>query len=184
MDLRIRVALKEDIPALAEVLDRSWLASCPSFLPPECVRRWVKDSRARRQVGAIWRRCLLAEGADGSPLAFVSVREAMVEMLWVLPEAWGKGLGSLLLLRAEIGILARGHGRGALLAYRENIRAVSFYLARGWRPVKEFVEIAPGGLLLPVLRLEKDLQDGLSPSTPLSADSKQSTTASPLARVG
>lgn len=184
MDLHIRRAAKADVPALSEILNRSWLASCPEFLPGPCVQSWVENGRARRQIEIIWPRCLLADAGQGSPLGFVSVRGSQVEMLWVLPEAWGQGIGSRLLATAEADIRSRGRFRGELLAYRENTRALAFYRAKGWRPVKEFVEIAPGGLLLPVLRLEKDLYAcGASPSTSLSADSKQSTTASPTARV-
>ncbi len=191
MDLHIRRASKPDIPTLAAILDCSWLASCPIFLPGECVRRWVEDGRARRQAEAIQPRSLLAENGLGEPLGFISVRRGLLEMLWVVPQAWGKGIGSALLGLAEDLIRGRGHRRGQLMAYRDNTRALAFYRAKGWRPVKEFVEIAPGGLLLPVLRLEKHLCDsgnaacyaGSSPSTSLSADSKQRITASPTARV-
>lgn len=190
MDLHIRRAAKSDIPILAAILDLSWLASCPGFLPGECVRRWIEDGRALRQAEAIQSRSLLAENCAGEPLGFMSVRGDLLEMLWVIPQAWGKGVGSALLWLAEDLIRGRGHKRGQLMAYRDNTRALAFYQAKGWRPVKEFVEIAPGGLLLPVLRLEKTFYDtglaagaGSSPSTSLSADSKQSTTASPSARV-
>lgn len=184
MDLHIRSAAKADIPVLADILNSSWLASCPEFLPGECVRAWVENGRARRQVEAIWTRCRLAVVGPGEPLGFASVRGSMVEMLWVLPEVWGLGIGSRLLAAAEADILSRGRLRGELNVYRENKRAVAFYGAKGWRQAKEFVEVLPGGLLLPVLRLEKDLYAcGESPSTSLPADSKHSATASPLARV-
>lgn len=191
LDLHIRRATKPDISILAAILDCSWLASCPNFLPGECVRRWVEDGRARRQAEAIQPRSLLAENGAGEPLGFISVRGGLLEMLWVVPQAWGRGIGSALLGLAEDVIRGRGHRRGQLMTYRDNTRALAFYQAKGWRPIKEFVEIAPGAVLLPVLRLEKDLY-GVeaaapgavsSPSTSLSAASKQSATVPPSARA-
>lgn len=186
MDLHIRRAAKSDISTLAAILDLSWLASCPGFLPGECVRRWIEDGRALRQAEAIQPRSMLAESGKGEPLGFVSVRGGLLEMLWVVPQAWGRGIGSALLGLAEDLIRGRGYQCGQLMAYRDNIRALAFYQAKGWRPVKEFVEIAPGGVLLPVLRLEKTLYGAVadsSPSTSLFADSKQSSTVPPSARA-
>lgn len=172
MDLHIRSAAKSDLTVLADILNSSWLASCPEYLPCQSVRNWMENGRARRQVEVIWPRCRLAVVGPGKPLGFVSVRGSMVEMLWVLPEVWNLGIGSRLLAAAEADIRSRGRLRGELNVYRENKRAVAFYGAKGWGKAKEFVEVLSGGLLLPVLRMEKDLHAcGSSPGTSLPANS-------------
>lgn len=70
-------------------------------------------------------RLLIAE-VEGRPAGFVAFAGDELHALYVLPEHWGKGIGSRLLERA--GPVRR------LWVLEANRQARSFYEARGWRP--------------------------------------------------
>jgi len=70
--------------------------------------------------------------ADGRLLGFYSLVGDTLAALFVLPAYHGQGVGSKLLEHA-----VAGRGRVELTVYKENFRACSFYIDRGFRVVKE-----------------------------------------------
>ena len=58
--------------------------------------------------------------------------------LWVEKEHRGRNLGRQLLTLAEEEIAARGHDRARLRVVAENVAAILFYTAHGWREERRY----------------------------------------------
>lgn len=65
-------------------------------------------------------------------------RDEWVTDLWVRRENRRRGVGALLLARAESEIAERGHKMLRLRVVKSNSRAVRFYQTHGWRVHREF----------------------------------------------
>ncbi|MCP1393295.1 MAG: GNAT family N-acetyltransferase [Methanothrix harundinacea] len=81
-----------------------------------------------------------------------------VDLLWVHPRHHTRGIGTALLDRVEAEMRAEGYRTGRLCCFTENLRAMGFYLARGWTVVGEGVNEETGA---PETRLEKSLLAGI-----------------------
>lgn len=64
--------------------------------------------------------------------------DEVVDDLWLLPEARGKGLGSRLLRMMEIEIAKRDYREGKLRVFAENIPARRFYESHGWKENRRY----------------------------------------------
>jgi GNAT superfamily N-acetyltransferase len=61
-------------------------------------------------------------------------RTGEVSAIYLLREAWGRGLGRQLMTGALAALRGAGLGEAALWVLDSNTRARSFYAAGGWRP--------------------------------------------------
>lgn len=77
--------------------------------------------------------------------------------IYLAPEAWGKGAGRALLVRAEHELLATGFRAATLWVLEGNDRARRFYEAGGWGPDGRDQELTIGGVSLLELRYGKPL---------------------------
>ena len=119
---RVRAAREADHAALVALWRRSVEAS-HAFLAPGDVADI--ENEVRRGLGAVpelW----LAE-AEGAPAGFLGCTGSHVDMLFVAPERFRRGVGSLLLDHAR-----RLHGPLALEVNEGNAAALAFYRARGF----------------------------------------------------
>ncbi|BDU76584.1 dihydropteroate synthase [Mesoterricola sediminis] len=146
---RIRPALPEDAPALAHVQVASWRATYRGILPnpilealsepgreaafleamasaPPAHRFWVLEARGAVQGFAVAGPCR-EPGVDPARLG-------EVHAIYLLPEAWGQGLGKALLDRATEALRADGFREAALWVLERNGHARRFYEVNGWRP--------------------------------------------------
>ena len=96
----------------------------------------------------------VAEDADGRPLGFVGAHGPHVELLYVEPDAHGRGIGTLLLRTAGA---ATGEGRWptSVEVYAGNSHGLGFYEARGFRRLR--THTTDGfGRPFPVVHLVRD----------------------------
>lgn len=68
---------------------------------------------------------------DGEMLGFVGARDEHVELLYVSPEAQGKGIGPQLLAH-----IAEGEGPRSVEVYADNAVGLGFYLSQGFRETR------------------------------------------------
>lgn len=68
---------------------------------------------------------------EGEMLGFVGARGEHVELLYVAPEAQGKGIGPQLLAQ-----LAEGEGPRSVEVYADNVVGLGFYLSQGFRETR------------------------------------------------
>ena len=119
----IRAARAADHPALVALWRRSVEAS-HAFLAPRDVDGIEDEVRqGLTAVPELW----LAE-AEGAPAGFLGCTGRHVDMLFVAPEHFRRGVGSLLLGHAR-----RLHGPLGLSVNEANAAALAFYRARGFR---------------------------------------------------
>jgi GNAT superfamily N-acetyltransferase len=125
MQRRLELA---DMDAAARVhrtaFDRAlpWLAGLHT--PEE--DRWFFRAR-------VFRTCEVWGAFDGAELTgLLAFRDGWIDQLYVLPEAWGRGVGSELLQVAQ-----RSCQSLQLWTFQRNARARRFYHARGFSPVEE-----------------------------------------------
>lgn len=99
---------------------------------------------------ALWQIPVLvtAENEEGNPVAFMGVQEDSLEILFVSPEAMGRGAGKLLL---QYGI--ERHGVRQLCVNEQNPVAKAFYEHMGFR-VAGRMECDEQGNPFPLLKME------------------------------
>jgi GNAT superfamily N-acetyltransferase len=144
----VRAAGLEDVEMIAAVHVRSWQAAYRDLLPQEYLNRLHPADRHAR-----WRRTLDAAGR-GTGGVIVAVNDGLVcgatwfgptrdtdtdpeqigELigLYLLPEAWGKGLGRKLMVAAVEHLTAAGYSQATLWVLESNARARRFYAKAGW----------------------------------------------------
>jgi ribosomal protein S18 acetylase RimI-like enzyme len=136
----IRPARPEDAEAIARVHVATWRAAYAHAIPSETLAAVDVDERAE-----LWKRFLGGPTAifvgelDGEVCGFVSVGESQEHpgegelfSIYVLPAAWGTGLGTALIERGEDELRARGFTRATLNVLADNPRARRFYERQGW----------------------------------------------------
>ena len=148
----VRRATLGDATALAQVHVAAWQAAyrgvmTDAFLDGLDVRQWAE--RWRQTLGGTrgpehTPETVLVVELEGGPLVGFAMTgherqlsplsEARGE-LWAIniaPEAWGRGLGRLLLRAAEQALSDEGHGEAVLWVVAANERARRFYERAGW----------------------------------------------------
>ena len=119
---RVRAAREADHPALVALWRRSVEAS-HAFLAPGDVDEIEEEvRRALAAVPELW-----LTGAEGPPAGFLGCTGSHVDMLFVAPERFRQGVGSLLLDHAR-----RRHGPLALEVNEDNAAALAFSRVRGF----------------------------------------------------
>lgn len=84
----------------------------------------------------------------GTPIGFVGARDGHVELLYVDPDAHGRGIGTALL--AQVG----DHGPTSVEVYAGNTQGLGFYRARGFTETRAHARDA-FGRPFPVLHLRR-----------------------------
>ena len=84
-----------------------------------------------------WEGGWVAEDA-GRIVAVMLTDAQWLDDLWVDKEHRGRNLGRRLLTLAEEEIAARGHDRARLRVVAENVAAILFYAAHGWREERRY----------------------------------------------
>jgi ribosomal protein S18 acetylase RimI-like enzyme len=118
--------MREDAPAISELLTASGVAAWGAFLGADR----VKEATAGREHPAD-----LVAVDDEGVLAFVAwdVVTGEIVRLYTHPRAWGRGAGRALLDRALDALRAAGLTQAWLNTEERNVRARDFYERHGWR---------------------------------------------------
>lgn len=135
----IRTFREEDTEAVV----RLWLEAsiqAHSFIPREFWEASAEDMR-NIYLPMSDEIVLHVDDADGAIDGFLAFVGDFLAALFVAPAAQGKGLGSRL-----IRIAGRMHPGLSLTVYKENRRAVGFYLKHGFRICGERVEEKTGAV--------------------------------------
>jgi GNAT superfamily N-acetyltransferase len=144
----IRLARPDDAAKIGATHVRSWQNAYQGLLPQEYLDRLDPADRAER-----WRRILLAlDWSRGGVLVMATGTEILgfagfgpsrdedadpdlvgeVESIYLLPEAWGNGLGQQLMDSALSYLTRAGYVQTTLWVLDSNARARRFYAKGGW----------------------------------------------------
>ena len=151
MEFRVRYATENDLEVLAALVVRAnatyreWAGA--SWRPPGIEHerlRW----RERFDDSAAWNAVAVASGQCLGCVSFTDARTqegqgqritgpAHLSRMFVDPEQWGRGIGSLLLRAAVDEMRQRRYRQAQLFTPDENHRSRRFYEGHGWRPGEE-----------------------------------------------
>ncbi len=143
----VRSAAPDDAQALAEIHVRAWQAGYRGLLPDslldslsaaERLPRWQERLAGQRE------RTLAAE-LDGNVAGWLVIgpqrdrdldpqRVAEIYAIYVHPDYWRHGCGAALMAQAREALDAQGFAEASLWVLRQNLRAIRFYEAQGFRP--------------------------------------------------
>jgi GNAT superfamily N-acetyltransferase len=147
----IRPAETHDAEAIARIQLDGWRTAYRAIMPPEFLASQDSHERAER-----WRGRLGSEADPAAP-TFVTVEpdgrvtgfvhtgplrdddlgpegRAEIYTIYVAPEHWGRGVGSLLLTEVDAFWRPRALSELVLWVFEQNLPARRFYEHRGWHP--------------------------------------------------
>ncbi len=148
---QIRAAAPADWPALRDLWRRS-VAATHDFVAPEDLEA-IEQALIPCYFPAmqhIW----MTTDADGQPLGFAGSRERQIEMLFVDPPAFRRGVGAALLRHALAHLPPPDDAPARLDVNEANAAALRFYLAQGFT-VAGRSPLDGEGRPYPLLHLEK-----------------------------
>jgi GNAT superfamily N-acetyltransferase len=133
--IELRSARADEAEILLEIQRAASLAAYPHIFPPEeypfpnegVLAQW-EEALANPEITV-----LVAE-VDGRPIGAVTVASRQMKRLYVLPEAWGRGVGTRLHDQALAIVASRGHTTCHLFVLEQNEIGRRFYEGRGWQP--------------------------------------------------
>jgi putative acetyltransferase len=126
----VRPAGVEDIPVLATLAERSYRAAFAGILEQDVLTGRNAAFFAERFASS-WARMLVALERK-TPVGFLLMNDGHIDMLFMDPDAGGRGGGALLLQEAET------LGAKSLECFRDNQGARRFYERHGWRMAREY----------------------------------------------
>jgi len=165
----VRDATAEDALAVATVHVRAWQAGYRGLLADEYLDALRPEDRAARYTfGADQpgHRLTMVATVNATLLGFVTtgasrnphdVNAGEVMALHVDPDAWGRGIGKLLLTEGCARLASLGFATGVLWVLAGNERAQHFYRANGWEPDGGELTEEIWGVRLKELRFRRDL---------------------------
>ena len=117
-----------DEEALAGIRRSAILALAVPAMPREQAERWATRAAADRMARAL-REHDVWVAVDGAAIGWVEVDRDRIAALYVSPSCSGRGVGSVLLARAETSIRSCGYATARL---ESSPNALHFYLRRGY----------------------------------------------------
>ena len=187
----VRSARADDSRRLAEIHVASWQRAYDGLLSADFLEALSVDSRhewwsrrlnALETGGAV---LVVADSEVGPPEGFAFLgpctsTEGEIYAIYVEPERWRDGLGSVLLSAAEGTLRAGGYSDAILWVLDRNERGRLFYETQGWKADGALKIEEIGGMQVTELRYRKELGDARdrlriskSPRIPQSAKIRQ-----------
>ena len=149
--IKIRKAAEEDIPKLIKLCKETVVQVYGQILPWEKLEPWVEGDMIAEMVNKQWQRMIVAEG--GGEIMGVTARlDDIVDFLWVHPAYHRKGIGSTLLDLVETEISRSGTEVARLECFSDNDRAIGFYQAKGYKPLREEMDEEAGALKMVMIK--------------------------------
>ena len=159
-EFSLRKATKEDVTTIVSLCRDTIREVYGSFIPQEALRPWFEGDAVSALVSKQWPRMTVAvdetEAGGDEVVGVAAATEDAVDLLWVHPSSFGRGIGTALLGRLEEEMRAEGHRTGRLCCFSDNLRAMRFYQARGWTMAGDGINGETGA---PETRMVKRLTD-------------------------
>ncbi|MCV9995610.1 GNAT family N-acetyltransferase [Paeniglutamicibacter sp. ZC-3] len=141
----VRDAVQDDAAAIARALVAAWRAAYAGIIDAAFLESMDVDLIARSWArtlarGTVSRPIVAVVGGDvvgfcqfGVPRDEAAASTGELYALNLLPECWGRGLGTVLLHEAAGRLRVRGYSEAYLWVAEGNQRAMDLYLRHGWR---------------------------------------------------
>jgi GNAT superfamily N-acetyltransferase len=101
------------------------------FLTQESMRPWFEDCKMDNYVKDMIPNMFVAE-INQQIVGVVTIEFDLIGLIWVEKEFRRRGVGSLLMKRAEKELVLRGFDLARVECFEQNIVGLSFYESCGW----------------------------------------------------
>lgn len=149
--MRIRPCREADLPALLDVFYRTVHTACAGDYTPAQLSAWAPETPdTARWAEKLRQETFLAAEGGGALLGFGALEGAYLDLLYVLPNCQGRGVGSAL-----CGFLEHLCPESRITVHASRT-ARPFFEAQGYRLVRS-QQVERQGIMLENFVLEKDL---------------------------
>lgn len=166
MSDNVRKAVIEDVSAIASLHVNSWAVAYKGLMPESYIAQYSYDRRHKlwsKVIGAQLAHVFVAEH-DNEIVGFMCFDDlrgddtgkmAEVSTLYVRPDFYRKGVGSLLLARCELELVRLDYEKIVLSSLESNESALRFYHSQGYQATGEINSEQLDDYILYDVRLEK-----------------------------
>ena len=141
--MNIRTALQSDFAAIVTICVSSMKDTYGAFFTEDQMRPWIEGGETESYVQSMIDDMLVAE-EDGEVVGVASLKNDMIDLVWVAQEHRNKGIGETLMAEAEKTLSRKGHKTGRLEVFEPNTRAIEFYERLGWSRKDTYLDESAG----------------------------------------
>jgi putative acetyltransferase len=156
LPLEIRLARENDIAEIAALHEASIRRVCSPSYSAVQIDEWVHHQNEERYRQSLRERVFLVAVDRGHLVGFGAVNPSagLLNMLYVAPEATGRGVGTELLRALEDAARANGV---TSLRLESTLNGAGFYESRGWRRGERVTHTFPSGVVVASIEFTREL---------------------------